>query len=48
MYIILIVEDLDHIRIVLNEDGSTKLFHTKGDVEEFGEGINEVTKIVKV
>lgn len=48
MYIILIIQDLDHIQVVLNEDGSTKLFHTKGEVEEFEEGINEITKIVKV
>lgn len=48
MYIILIIEDLDHIQVVQDEEGLTKLFHTKGEVEEFEEGINEITKIVKV
>lgn len=48
MYIILIIEDLKHIQVVQNKEGETKLFYTKVEVEEFEEGINEITKIVKV
>ena len=48
MYIILIVEDLDHIQVVQDEDGSTKLFYTKEVAEMFEEQIKGVTKIVKL
>lgn len=48
MYIILIIEDLEHVQVVQNKEGETKLFFTKGEAEEFEESINEITKIVKV
>lgn len=48
MYIILIIEDLDHVQVIQNKEGETKLFYTKESAQKYEDKIVSMSKIVKV